>query len=256
MKVKNIFSIFLLIFMVNSTAIAKGAQLEQDMIDLEQTYIPALFFTGKPAGDQTEEQLLAISISKLSLYKATWTAFSSEYKTYRSSRRNWISYFDDVEGLIDDADELLGEGKRSEAHEVLEEIRTLIAEFRGRNGFPKFIVDQFTDFHTIMGEIIFVASGAFGDNTIEILFELYEEASHAWSKVEKNAVDPEAWGLTSADEGFYYSRIQVERLALDEFEWALSYADQPEIKAAAMALKPPQAAAYLTLGDVLNHPLP
>jgi len=41
-------------------------------------------------------------------------------------------------------------------------------------------------------------------------------------------------------------------LALDNFESALSYGDPAEIKDAAMALKPPQAQAYLTLGGVVN----
>lgn len=229
-----------------ATAIAKDAQLEQDMIDLEQAYVPALFITGQPAAPETQVNAIFDS------YYDSWLAFSDEYKTYRPSWRNWISYFDNVQLLIDAASDLLEDGNRSAAHEVLEEIRTTMAEFRGRNGFPKFIADQFTDFHTIMGEIIFIASKDFDDNTIEILVELYVEASHAWSKVEKNAVDPHAWDLTSADEGFYYSMIQAERAALDNFESALYSGIPAGITLSAKALKPPQAQAYLTLGGVIN----
>ena len=254
MKVHNIIALFLLVFMTSTPAVAKNGQLEQDMIDLEQAYIPALFITGKPAGDPDEATLLAMSRAKLSVYKVAWATFSDEYETYRSSWRNWISYFFTVQELIDEADALLDEEQRLEAHEVLEEIRTLMAEFRGRNGFPKFIVDQFTDFHTLMGEIIAIASMEFDDNTIDILYELYREASHAWSKVEKNTVDPVAWGLTPEEEAFYYNNVLAERAALDNFALALSYGDPAGIKTAAMALKPPQAAAYLVLGTVLSLP--
>ena len=255
MKAKNIIAIFLLLIMASTGAVAKDSQLEQEMINLEQAYIPALFFTGKPADATLDEAtLLAISRGKLSLYITTWAAFSDEYKTYRSSWRNWISYFDQVENLISDADALLVTGDRLDAHEVLEEIRTLMAEFRGRNGFPKFIVDQFTDFHTIMGEIISIASMDFNDNTIGILFELYKEASHAWFKVEKNTVNPDAWDLTPEEVEFYYNNILAERVALDNFELALYQGDPAGITAAAKALKPPQAAAYLTLGGVISKP--
>lgn len=254
MKVQYLFSIFLFILMICSPAIAKDNQLKQEMIDLEQTYIPALFFTGKPADDVTPEaQLLGISKAKLSIYKVSWAAFSDKYKTYRSSWRNWISYFESVQGLIDEADGLLEDGNRLDSHEVLEEIRTTMADFRGRNGFPKFITDQFTDFHTIMGEIISIATKEFDENTIEILFELYKEASRAWSKVEKNVVNPDAWDLSPEDVGFYYNLIQAERVALDNFELALSYGDPAGITATAKGLKSPQAQAYLTLGGVINN---
>ncbi|MEJ2310032.1 MAG: hypothetical protein P8Z31_00065 [Gammaproteobacteria bacterium] len=255
MKTRNIIAFFLLVLLTSTPAVAKDSQLEQDMIDLEQTYIPALFITGKPATpDQDEATLLAISRAKLAVYKASWAAFSDEYETYRASWRNWISYFHRVQELIDEADALLEADERLETHEVLEEIRTLMAEFRGRNGFPKFVVDQFTDFHTLMGEIIAVASMEFDDNTIGILSELYREASHAWSKVEQNSVDAVAWDLTLTEEAFYYDNVAAERVALDNFELALAYGDPAAIKAAALALKPPQASAYLTLGGVVSLP--
>ena len=245
-------------FLVSSMAMAKDNELKQRMIDLERVYISALSLTSAKS---------PMAYPAMDNYVDYWISFSEDYKTYRSSYRNWISYFMHVEELIAEASDLVAEAKASElvdeedallveAHEVLEEIRTTMEEFRGRNGFPKFIADEFTAFHSIMGEIIGISSNpgtTFDNNTIAILDELYNEASHAWFKVEKNTVDQNAWVLSDGEMQEYSDFILAERVALDNFDSALSSGIPPNIKMAALGLKPNQAKAYLLLADLENY---
>ena len=229
-------------FIVNGIAMAKDNELQQRMIELEQAYIQALFLTS---------QELPPAVSAMSLYANSWKNFNDEYKTYRSSWRNWMSYFEHVQELVDEAEELVNNGKLLEAHEEkLELVRTTMREFRGRNGFPKFITDELTAFHSIMGEIIAISKKDFDVNTIAILYDLYNEGSHAWFKVEKNTVDQDAWGLSDEEMTQYSGYVLAERDALDKFEVALSGGDVATIRIAALGLKGPQAKAYLLLGGL------
>ena len=241
MKIRTIFAILLLLGLVSGTAMAKDDVLVQDMIDLERVYIPALFLTSQNA---------PTAVPAFNSYESSWNNFRDEYGTYRSSERNWIDYFDTVQDLVDYAGELVVGGHLLEAHEVLELVRTTMRELRMRNGFPKFNTDELTAFHSIMGEIIAISIEDFDGNTIDTLYELYRDASHAWFKVEKNSVDQDAWVLTDDEMLEYSAYVQAERTALDTFEMALIGGDVATIRLAAMGLKPAQAKAYLLLGDL------
>lgn len=252
-KIRSLLSILLLMFIVNGAAMAKDDVLEQDMVDLEGEYIPALFLTSQvPVNTQVTPEM---AIQAMSVYVDSWESFRDYYITYRSSWRNWISYFSQVQLLVNEAVEEVDNNHFLEAHEVLELVRTTMREFRGRNGFPKFITDELTAFHTIMGDIIAISNSTFDDDTIAILSDLYNKGSHAWFKVEKNTVDQYAWGLSDAEMMAYNEFIIAERAALDQFETALSGFDgnPTAIIAAASGLKPAQAKAYLLLG---NFPQP
>lgn len=242
MKIRNALVLLLFMFMASGVAIAKDDVLVQRMIDLERVYIPVLFLTS---------QEVPPAVPAMHKYAAAWEGFSDEYRTCRSSQRNWISYFDRVQDHVDEAVFLVDDGQLLAAHEEeLELVRTTMWEFRSRNGFPKFVTDELTAFHTIMGEIITISKAEFDDDTIAILHDLYNDASHAWFKVEKNTVDPVAWGLSQGELLAYSGFVQSERIALDAFELALAGGDVPTIRIVALGLKPPQAKAYLLLGDL------
>lgn len=240
-------------FLVSGIAIAKNTDLQDDMVALERVYISALALTGAP------EPKVEATKAKMTVYEEAWVLFNGNYEFYRASCRNWGSYFNDVNNSVGEASELVHQYELlGEAHEVLEEIRTTMAEFRGRNGFPKFIADDFTAFHSIMGKIIGIAGKDFDENTLDILDELYIEAAHAWSKVEKNPVDLYEWDFKTEDEIATYDYfIALERDALDNFEYKLSVSEYPlsddeeqAVRSAAFGLKPNQAKAYLMLSTL------
>lgn len=242
MKIRYALVQLLILCTVSGAAIAKDEVLLQRMIDLEHVYIPALFLTS---------QEVPPAVPAMYASATAWESFSDDYRTYRSSYRNWESYFDRVQRHVDEAVYLVDDNQLLAAHEEeLEMVRTTMREFRRLNGFPKFITDELTAFHTIMGEIIAISKGDFDDDTIAALYDLLDDGSHAWFKVENNTVDPLAWGLTQGEMVTYSGLIQSERNALDAFELALAGGDVPTIRIAALGLKPPQAKAYLLLGGL------
>ena len=240
-NIRKTLVLLMLMLMAISTAYAKDDVLVQRMIDLERVYIPALFLTSQDAPD---------AIPAMTTFVNAWDEFRDDYWTYRASKRNWISYIDQVNYHVDEAIELVDGGDLLEAHEVLELVRTTMRDLRRRNGFPKFVTDELTAFHSIMGTIIGVSLGDFDDSTVSTLSELYEDASKAWSKVEKNTLDQVAWGLSGAAMMSYNGLIGFERIMLDKLEMALAGGDIEAIRLAALGLKGPQAKAYLLLGGI------
>lgn len=246
-KTRSIFLSFCLMFLLSGIAIAKNNQLQDDMVALERVYISALALTSakSPFADNA-----------MVAYETEWAYFIGEYKYYQTGYRKWISYFNAVDGLISHARTLINEDELLEAHEVLEAIRTTMEDFRGQNGFPRFIADDFTAFHSIMGEIIGIAGKEFDDHTLDIFGELYIEASQAWVKVENNPVVLYEWYFMDENEvNTYNDFITFERDALDNFKDALSSGTEAAVKQAAFGLKPNQAKAYLML-STLPKPQP
>lgn len=252
-KIRSVFLILCLMFLVSGIAIAKDNKLQEDMIELEQAYIPALFLTSQVESNPNNIPNVAQKAKGAMVqYAIAWEGFSEKYSNYRPTWRNWISYMFHVQGLVDEAEALVEQDEFQQAHEEeLELVRTTMRELRERNGFPKFITDELTAFHSIMGEIIKITKTTeINDATIAVLDELYNEASHAWFKVEKNIVEQDAWGLDDDKMNEYYQKIIAERYALDDFDDALSSGNADMIKDAASGLKPPQTRAYLILGGM------
>lgn len=249
-KVRAVFAILSFMFIVSSVAVAKDKVLLERMIELEQAYIPAVFFTSDPEKFPFEK-----ANGSFKYYKKSWSDFSADYKYYRSSDRNWTSYFDKVDYYIAKAETFLSIADTLSAHKELEFVRTTMRELRRRNGFPKFATDELTAFHSIMGNIIGITTSLPEEkyvdiDTIEILYDLYEDASHAWFKVEKNNIDFDVWGVYGGKVDMYNMQIDDERDMLNAFEEALHTEETDIISGAANNLKMPQAIAYLILGGV------
>ena len=244
MKNKSIFLIILFLAIFSNITMAKDNELIAAMIDLERKFIPAVFLSSKTNLQKAEGSFIN--------YKTEWENFEATYKDYRGSSKNWGNYFKDVTKHIAFIVTLYGDDNIPAAHLELEKIRTLMREFRRSNGFPKFATDEFTAFHSIMGEIIDLASTKINIDTIEALLELYKDASHAWSKVEKNNIDWYVWKDINPDLiALYPEYIKKEREALISFEQSLY--DSEDISDAAKGLKLPQACGYLVLGGI-NFP--
>ena len=226
---------------------AKDNNLLKDMVELEQAFIPVLFYTGKPVPPKVP---LAMAN-----YDKTWDSFHDEYKDYRASWWNWSQPLENVNSHVDMAADYVGQGKDFYLithEEELEAVRTIIRDFRRKNGFPKFATDLLTDFHSVMGTMIgIVNSPDYSHQDISALEPLYKKASKAWSTVEKNPVDQTLWGMSDDKVMAYNMSVEAERLALDTLKKALASEDLSTIKAAVFSIKPPQVQSYLILGGVL-----
>ena len=74
-------------------ASAKDEVLLQDMVQLEKSYIPPLFFTNQP-------DKLQAARKGLLLLRSSWNGFKASYYDYRPDYANWQAYFDDIEYAI------------------------------------------------------------------------------------------------------------------------------------------------------------
>lgn len=244
LKAINAFlSLSLLLF--SSSLFAKDDNLLKDMAELEQSFIPILFYTGKPVPPKVP--------SAMASYNQAWDSFHATYRDYRASWWSWMQPLENVDSHVDMAADYVASGDYLMAHEeALESVRTTMRDFRRTNGFPKFTTDLLTDFHSIMGTMFGVVnSPGYNHQDISTLEILYKQASKAWSTVEKNPVDQTLWSLSDSKAMAYDMAVEAERLALDTLEAALASGDLATIKAAVFAIKPPQAKAYLILGGVL-----
>lgn len=233
------------LLLLSGSLFAKDNVLLEDMVELEQAFIPALFYTGKPVPPKVP--------SAMAYYNQTWDSFHAAYQDYRASWWNWAQPLEKVDTQVDLATDYVQQGEYLMAHEeALEVVRTTMRDFRATNGFPKFATDLMTDFHSVMGAMFgIVNSPDYSHQNLSSLEILYKKASKAWTTVEKNPVDQVLWGLSDENVMAYDMAVVAERLALDTLESALASGDLATIKAAVFALKPPQVKTYLILGGVL-----
>lgn len=236
-------SLSLLLF--SGSLFAKDNNLLEDMVELEQAFIPVLFYTGKP--------VLPKVPTAMANYNQTWDNFHSAYQNYRASWWNWAQPLESVDSHVELAADYVQQGDYLMAHEeALEVVRTTMRDFRATNGFPKLATDLLTDFHNVMGTMFgIVKSPGYSHQDLSTLEILYKKASKAWSTVEKNPVDQMLWGMSDEKVMAYDMSVEAERLTLDTLESALASGDLATIKAAVFAIKPQQAKAYLILGGVL-----
>lgn len=242
-SINTFLSLSLLLF--SCSLFAKDNDLLKDMVELEQAFIPVLFYTGKPVPPKVP--------TAMANYNQTWDSFHITYQDYRASWWNWAQPLENIDSHVDMAADYVQQGAYLIAHEeALEAVRTTMRDFRASNGFPKFSTDLLTDFHSVMGAMFsIVKSPSYSHQDLSTLEILYKKASKAWSTVEKNPVDQSLWGMSDGKVMAYDMAVEAERLALDTLESALASSDLATIKAAVFAIKPAQAKAYLILGGVL-----
>lgn len=232
-------------------ASAKDEVLLQEMVNLEKTYIPPLFFTNQPDKVQAANKAMK-------LLRAEWNGFKQAYYDYKPDYANWQRYFDDIEFAIQDAEAVVASVTAENpqtlvlAHEALEGVRATMLSLRPQNGFPKFITDKLTIYHDPMEHIVIsLKTQPMSAALIEEVKATYVVAEKAWSDVEKCPVDPGMWGFSTDKMQQYYDLVVRERAALDRLAEALESGDPMAIKmAGTLALKQPFVETYILFGDM------
>jgi len=239
----------MLVGLMGGVAMAQDEELMQDFVNLEKAYIPPLFFT-----NQGPEFVLPAQ-KTMNNFLAKWEAFSNKYYDYKPDYANWQSYFDAMDYAVKDAATKVGIGNT--AHEALEAVRATMLELRPKNGFPKFITDKMTIYHDPMEHIVLTLKSATAP-TPELMAELgatLEETQKAWSEVEKCPVDAGLWGFAVQDMNMYYTMLQAERTALDNFAAAFASGNFAMMKqTGTLALKGPFVQAYKFFGAFPTMP--
>lgn len=232
-------------------ASAKDEVLLQDMVNLEKTYIPALFLTSQP-------DKLPAAQKAMIIYRAEWNRFKTAYVDYKPDYANWGIYFDEIECAIIDAEAVVASvtpenpGSLTHAHEALEAVRETMLSLRPQNGFSKFITDKLTVYHGPMEHIVLsLKTQPMSAELIADVEASYPLAVKAWSEVEKCPVDPGMWGFSPEQMLEYYGHLSNERAALENLAAALESGNPDAIKAAGvMALKLPFVGTFMFFADM------
>lgn len=228
-------------------ASAKDEVLEKALAGLDQALIPALFVTS--AGSQS------LSEASLTILNTRWATFRQNYDSYRPDYANWGSYIDGIETDLIEANSIVFSGAAPlvDAHESLEGIRVILVDFRGKNGFPKFMTDKQTLYHEPMEAIALTVKGktplTLSDEAVAFVATTLPEAQKAWNIVEQCPVDPEIWGFTPAQMVTLYNYIAAESQALVNLQTALDSGNKQAIIATGMGIKQGFVPVYTFFGD-------
>lgn len=232
--------------LVAGNASAQDVQLEKSFASMDQKLIPPLFFTSANNPNASKKGMM--------LLNAEWKSFTETYYFYKPDYANWQSYMDQIDFAIQEANHIVDSGVNLiDAHEALEVVRIAMIDFRGKNGFPKFMTDKLTLYHEPMEHIAlsvkYETPETLTDETIANIEATLPAAYKAWSVVEKCPVDGEIWGFDGAQMAQLYNAIANETQALNALSAALESGVKADIIAKGMGIKKGFVPVYTTFAD-------
>jgi hypothetical protein len=223
-----------------------AGDLRQDMVKLDKVYIAALALTsqGKP-----EESRKAVSALQQS-----WKSFAGKHYGANPADKQWKVDFDVVEKMVANAVTIVGTpGKNvTEAHEALEDVRSVMMKLRQRNRVDYYI-DGLTVFHHPMEEIVLAAKDktaqSLSDADVAKLRKALPEADKAWRGVERRQLDAKTYQLTAPQFDDALKLVKLESAALAALNEAIDSGDKARIAKAAAGIKPNFAKLFMVFAD-------
>ena len=214
---------------------AVWAGVVEDMAAFERVFIPALALTNQPKqpAERVDQALRRLAVS--------WPEFRRRF----SSEPALASAATRTDRSLAQAQALLGEGKRAEAHEVLEGLRHAFLEAR-RAARIDLYVDRLTEFHDVMESFVKLAEA--GAPAAQARTAL-EQASALWRRAEQPAFDPALFAFDAPKYELLRKRIVSERALLDALEQSLARGERAETQDLAGRLKSGFAQIYVMFGD-------
>ena len=220
----------------------------ESMVELDRVYIPALLFTNLQR--QRESEIAMERLGK------EWNKFDQKYHNLEIkygvniTDKFWKEDFDKINELITTAEVFIKEEKLIEAHEQLEEVRTILKVLRSRNGIDYFL-DGMTEFHEAMEQIFLTIRGKdrLMERDLNKLRALFKEAQASWAEVARTEIDSSAFGFDLQKVDAIKKRIKEEERLLAGFAVALSSRSEDKIFQAAADLKPNFVVLYKAFGD-------
>jgi len=212
---------------------AAHAGLLEDMAAFERAFIPALALTNQP---QQPAERVAASLRRLT---GAWPGLRSAFSGRGAALEQAIRAAD---AALPQAQRLLAEGRRADAHEALESIRPTFLEARRANGIELY-VDRLTEFHHVMEETVKAAQGG------APLRGLLEQASALWTRAERPGFDAALFGFDDAKYAELRRRVQGERETIEALRAALERGETAQVRELAGQMKTRFAQIYVMFGD-------
>lgn len=214
---------------------AAGAVTAAEMAAFERLYIPALALTNQP---QAPAARVAGALERLA---AAWPAFRSSFALDAA----FAAAIARTDRALAEAARLLGDGKRTEAHEALEDIRPAFMAAR-RQASLELYVDRLSEFHDVMEDVVeHIESGR-----LDAARSALERASGLWGRAERPAFDAALFDFDDKKYALLRERLAGERAVIDSLERALASADRAALPELARRLKSNFGQIYVMFGDM------
>jgi hypothetical protein len=223
-----------LLLILSGTSARAG--LAEDMAAFERVYIPALALTNQP---QAPAGRVSGSVSR---FGAAWPGLRSAFSGKGEPFDNAVRATD---AALAQAQRLLAEGKRAEAHEALEAVRPAFLRARRAANIDLY-VDRLTEFHDAMEELVKAAAGGAPRAQLE---PLLRHASELWTRAERPAFDGALFGFSEAKYADLRGRVQDERDTLEALRATLESGDAARTRELAGQLKGRFGQIYAMFGD-------
>lgn len=209
------------------------------LVAFDGLYIPALFLSGS-AGKSAEGPARATAV--MTRLREQWPAHRRALEAVATSRV-WRRALELAGHHITEADRHIAARQWPESHEALEHVREVLHEARATLG-TDYALDRYTAFHAVMERIV-------GATTLQrAQMEADFSAARAlWRQVERQPIDPAAFGLSDARQNQLRQAFAAETDALGRLSQALATgAPDDEVLKAAAAIKAPFIRAYTAFG--------
>lgn len=231
----------LLLTVICSVPIADASDIGEDMVELDQAYIPVLVLMSEGRAD--------LAIKAMRVARDRWASFKNKNYKLNTTDANWRKDLDLVDALIWEAQSIIEGGRQlALAHESLERMNKIMMNLRRRNGIDHYF-DRVTAFRDPLNAIVAAAQGKMppGD-AVSLIRTSFASAMQAWELV--LAADPgPGYRLTSRERDALRAKLNLETAALEALGKALAANDQSAIIAAAVATRPPFRGVYNSFGD-------
>lgn len=227
-------------------ALPAAAGLHEDMVALDQAYVPALALTNQPKPDASKRALERL--------RAQWNAFRSAYPTAPAGYPAdlWTSTEREIEAAIAAAEKNLAAGRSLDAHEDLERVREAQYTLRHAAKAPYFM-DDLTAFHTAMEKLAGAAAGknaaTITDAELAAIRDAHAEAERSWKTVLANRALVAQHGIAGDKAAAVQAQIDVETKTLADVQAALAANDKAKAIERSIATKPAFSKLFSMFGD-------
>ena len=227
-------------------ALPAAAGLHEDMVALDQAYVPALALTNQPKPDASKRALERL--------RAQWNAFRSAYPTAPAGypAELWTSTEREIEAAIAAAEKNLAAGRSLDAHEDLERVREAQYTLRRAAKAPYFM-DDLTAFHTAMEGLARAAAGknaaTITDAELAAIRAAHAEAERSWKTVLANRALVAQHGIAGDKAAAVQAQIDVETKTLADVQAALAANDKAKAIERSVATKPAFSKLFQMFGD-------
>jgi hypothetical protein len=227
-------------------ALPAQAGLHEDMVALDQAYIPALALTNQPKPDAAKRAMERL--------RTQWNAFRAANPSPPAGYPAdlWLSTEREVEAALAAAEKNLAAGRSLDAHEDLERVREAQYTLRRAAKVPYFM-DDLTAFHTAMEKLAGAAAGKTAATLTAaqaaVLRDAYVEADRTWREVLANRNLATRHGVAGDKLAAVQAQIDVETRTLAELKAALAANDMAKALDKAIATKPAFSKLFSMFGD-------